>query len=176
MSTSPRSAPTTPPPSQTSGYSGGPRTEEGKTISSKNAITHGLFAANDFIRPNELITYTELAESLRAELVPEGPLELNLADEIRRALWRLRRCGQVESNLVLRLNDNPVCILDPMETANANVERIQKSVDRARSQAHRLLHKCTAELRALQTQRQFRNNCFEPGANVSNSASATPAP
>jgi hypothetical protein len=140
---------------------GGPRTEEGKATSSKNAVTDGLFTATDFIRPNELIAYNKLAESLNLELAPETPLELYLADEIRRALWRLRRCGQVESNLVVRLNDNPVRILDPMETANPNAERIQKSVDRARSQAHRLLHKCTAELRKLQTERIFRCEFFD---------------
>ena len=44
--------------------------------------------------------------------------------------------------------------MDPMETPERNVHKIQNSVDRARSQAHRLLHKCTAELRRLQTERR----------------------
>jgi len=41
-----------------------------------------------------------------------------------------------------------------METPERNVHKIQLSVDRARSQAHRLLHKSTAELRKLQSERQ----------------------
>jgi uncharacterized protein YecA (UPF0149 family) len=41
-----------------------------------------------------------------------------------------------------------------METHSADAERIQKSVDRARSQAHRLIHKCTADLLRLQTARK----------------------
>ena len=151
------------PEPQNSHTRGGPRTSEGKSASSKNATTHGLFANNDFIRPDEHGFYAELGESLRAELAPHGVLELNLAHEIRRTVWRLRRCGQVESNLVLRLNDNPVCILDPMETSNSSAERIQRSVDRARSQAHRLLHKCTAELRKLQTERVFRGEYLDSG-------------
>jgi hypothetical protein len=135
---------------------GGPRTEEGKANSSKNATTHGLFTARDFIRPGEHEPYSELAESLQAELAPNGPIELNLVDEIRRAMWRLRRCGEVESNLVIGLDDGTGYIFDPMETTNAEAEKVQRSVDRARSLSHRLLHKCTAELRKVQTDRNLR--------------------
>ena len=56
--------------------------------------------------------------------------------------------------MFLRLNDNPIYIMDPMETPERNVHKIPHSVDRARSQAHRLLHKSTAELRKLQSERQ----------------------
>ncbi len=46
--------------------------------------------------------------------------------------------------------------------------RTQNSVDRARAQAHRLLlHKCTAELRKLQTERHFRNEYFVAGTDLS---------
>jgi hypothetical protein len=40
-------------------------------------------------------------------------------------------------------------------------------VDKARNQAHRLLHKCTAELRRLQTDRQYRNETFAAGTDLS---------
>jgi hypothetical protein len=142
--------------SQTDNRRGGPRTEEGKANSSKNAINHGLFAARDFIRPGEHTLYSELAESLHSELAPSGPLELTLVDEIRRAMWRLRRCGEVESNFIIGLDDGTGYIFDPMETANAKAEKVQRSVDCARSLSHRLLHKCTGELRKLQTERNLR--------------------
>ena len=45
--------------------------------------------------------------------------------------------------------------------------KTQLSIDKARSQAHRLLHKCTTELRKLQTDRQYRNESFEAGADIS---------
>ena len=139
-------------------HGGGPRTEAGKAASSQNAITYGLFATRDFIRPDEQSTYTEFAQSLHAELAPVGMLELNLADEIRRAMWRLRRCGQIEENFSGPLED-------PMQ--QEATARLQVSVDRARSQTHRLLHKCTAELRKLQTERQYRNEYFAQGTDVS---------
>ena len=80
---------------ETDTTSTGPRTEEGKAISSQNARKTGLFAARDFIRPEEQTEYEELHESLEADLNPEGLLEKQIASEIRTAIWRLRRCGQL---------------------------------------------------------------------------------
>ena len=147
----------------------GPRTEEGKSASSSNGITLGLFTRRDFIRPAEESDYAKLQSDLERELAPVGVLENTLVEEIRRATWRLRRCGEVEANLLLRLNDNPIYINDPMEAFDRNAHRIQNSVDRARSQAHRLLHKSTAELRKLQTERMKQNAIAQPIA-------VTPAP
>ena len=81
----------------------GPRTEEGKAACSKNALTLGLYARRDFIRPEEESDHAKLQADLQTELAPAGVLEQTLVDEIRRATWRLRGCGQVEANLVLRL-------------------------------------------------------------------------
>src|SRR4249919_1032022 len=126
----------------------GPRTEEGKATSSKNAITLGLFSG-DFVRPAEQSLHDELNAAILRDLVPDGILEQNLACEIRRAMWRLRRCGEVEATLVGTYEH-----VDPMEAWDKLIDHTQKSVDRARSQAHRLLHKSTNELRRLQTERQ----------------------
>jgi uncharacterized protein YchJ len=137
----------------------GPRSTTGKATCSKNATTHGLFTTSDFIRPGEEPLYEQNRADLLDQLSPVCILECNLADEIHRALWRLRRCGQVEAALV------PACATDPMQDATA--ARTQNSVDRARAQAHRLLHKCIAELRKLQTERHFRNEFFADGTELS---------
>ena len=133
--------------------SSGPRTEAGKAKSAKNAVTFGLFSG-DFIRPGEEEGYAALQAGLVHQFAPGSLLEDILVEEIHRATWRLRRCGEVESHLVIRLDDRESYIFDPMETNEESAIRIQKSVDRARSQAHRLLHKCTAELRKLQAERK----------------------
>src|ERR1700722_9283643 len=101
---------------------------------------------HDFIRPGEHPLSAELDRSLRAELAPVGILENTLFDEIRRATWRLRRCGLVEA--LLAASDAE------------DLSKTQFEVDRARNQAHRLLYKCTAELRKLQTDRQYRIASF----------------
>ena len=141
----------------------GPRTEEGKAASSKNATKHGLFATHDFIRPGEEPLYAELDDSLRLDLAPSGILEHNLVDEIRRAMWRLRRCGQVEESFIATLDADAQP--DPMQ--NEPAAKLQASVDRARAQSHRLLHKCTAELRRLQTDRQYAQEFFFEDADTS---------
>ena len=138
-------------PIETDTTSTGPRTAEGKSISSQNARKTGLFTARDFIRPEEQPEYEELRESLEADLNPEGPLEIQIAGEIRTAIWRLRRCGHLESDLAVSQLDD------------ATIAKQQLSIDRARNQATRLLHKNTAELRRLQTERQFRNEIAADG-------------
>jgi hypothetical protein len=156
---SPEPTATTPNPN------GGPNTPEGRAISSRNATTFGLYAATDFVRPSEESDYQNLAEQLRIELAPVGLLECNLVDEIRRAMWRLNRCGDVEHSFVADHAD-PLSIPDPMR--HETQAKLQLSVDRARALYQRLLHKCTAELRKLQTERQLRNESFDAGFDLSN--------
>ena len=141
----------------------GPITEAGKAAASRNAITFGLFAARDFIRPGEDSAYSQLSEQLEISLAPLGPLECNLFHEIRRAIWRLRRCSQIEEGFSTpETNDGSP---DPMQLdATA---KLQFSIDRARSLSHRLLHKSTAELRKLQTERFFRNEYLGSGKDIS---------
>jgi hypothetical protein len=148
----------------------GPRSDAGKSTCSKNATTHGLFTLRDFIRPGEESLYEQNRADLVNQLAPMGILECNLADEIYRAFWRLRRCGEVEAALVQTCT-TATETSDPMQDeASARTQnsaaRTQNSVDRARAQAHRLLHKCTAELRKFQTERHFRNEYFVAGSDL----------
>ncbi len=139
-------------------HSTGPRTEEGKAASSRNATKSGLFSTTDFIRPGEEPLYADLTDGIRRELAPVGELECNLADEIRRVMWRLRRCADTEAAMletcIAAVGGPESPIPDPLQ--NEATAPLQRAVDRARSQCHRLLHKCTAELRKLQTERWFR--------------------
>ncbi len=56
-------------------------------------------------------------------------------------------------------------IPDPMQ--NEPTAKLQASVDRARAQCHRLVNRCIAELRKLQTERQVRNETLEAGTDLS---------
>ena len=132
----------------------GPRTEDGKAKSAKNSLIFGLFSG-DFIRPGEEDAYHALDVTIHCDLAPVGAMEELLGEEIVRAAWRLRRCGLVESHLVAASMDAENCFLDPMECRTADhFAKVQNSVDRARSQAHRLFHKAHAELRKLQAGRK----------------------
>ncbi len=134
----------------------------GLATSSKNATKTGLYAANDFIRPGEEAEYDALTARLNLELSPVTLLEENLTDEIRRAMWKLRRCAQVEGTFAAQLATDSEPIPDPMQ--NEAAAKLQNSVDRARAQSHRLLHRCTTELRRLQTDRLYLDEILPEGA------------
>ena len=127
----------------------GPQTETGKQHSSRNAVTHGLFTLCDFVRPEEQPEYDRFCAAFQSDLNPTGALEETFVMTIIGASWRLRRCALVESDM------SGIFSLDPMEDQAAS--RIQGSVDRARSQAFRILRQSTGELRRLQTERAIRN-------------------
>src|SRR6266700_4561702 len=122
----------------------GPRTEAGKTKSSRNAIRYGLYSIYDHIRSGEEEEYAGILTSIMAELSPEGTLEETFCTQIMSAKWRLRRCGMVEFDLA-------EFDLDPM--ADEKTERIQRSVDRARTQSLSNFRRSLADLRKLQTER-----------------------
>jgi SEC-C motif len=122
----------------------GPRTEAGKSKSSRNAIRTGLYAARDFVRTEEEEEYAQTLIKLMDELTPGNSVEQTFATEIMGATWRLRRCRLVEEafGLIEDLN------VDPM--IDDRTEKQQKSVDRARAQSHLILRRSLDELRKLQ--------------------------
>src|SRR5450631_2910732 len=130
-------------------FSTGPRTEAGKAASSGNATKTGLFSTRDFIRPGEEAIYAELCDGIQRDLAPAGTFESNFAVEIRRAMWRLHRCAEIEAAMLetcaATINNQETAIPDPLQIEAT--ARLQLSVDRARSQAHRIIYRCTAELR-----------------------------
>jgi len=128
----------------------GPRTEAGKAKSSRNAIRTGLYAARDFIRPEEEEEYAQTLIKLMDELTPENTVEQTFATEIMGATWRLRRCRLVEEAFgsIEDLN------VDPM--IDERTDKQQKSVDRARAQSHLILRRSLDELRKLQKGRTIQ--------------------
>jgi len=119
----------------------GPRTDNGKARSSRNATKHGFYAERNYILPGEEDEFAQQHAALMFELSPEGVLEQVLADEIMTATWRLRRCGIVEAKFA----DAP----EPDE-------KTQRAVDRARAHSHNIIRRSSAELRRLQTERAIR--------------------
>jgi hypothetical protein len=63
--------------------SAGPKTEVGKAKSSRNSIRTGLYAARDFVRPEEE-EYAQTLIKLMDELTPENSVEQTFATEIGR--------------------------------------------------------------------------------------------
>jgi hypothetical protein len=74
----------------------GPRTAEGKALSSRNAMTHGLRAYGGLLASESPEEFNEMRARVLDELVPESAIESELADRIVSTIWRLRRIPAFE--------------------------------------------------------------------------------
>ena len=74
----------------------GPRTETGKSIASKNSITHGLRSAHPVIEDEDPAEFNDFRNDMITQFAPSGPMERLLIDRIVHAAWRLRRIGTIE--------------------------------------------------------------------------------
>src|SRR5579885_2525417 len=117
----------------------GPVTTDGKSRVSQNATKFGLFSVANFVRPEEQHIFNDFESRYIAELAPDSSLEQTLAREIIHAAWRLRRCANLET-------------APPENLTDEELDRLQISIDRARSAAQRTFHRSLKELRRLQTE------------------------
>ena len=75
----------------------GPRTDEGKAVVSKNAVKHGLFAAEAVITGENPADYQVFHDQFLAEWKPVGMTENMLAERIVSLAWRLQRVERMQS-------------------------------------------------------------------------------
>jgi hypothetical protein len=79
------------------GQGGGPKTPEGKAISSRNALKHGLWSTQNvlpYIEDED--EWLEFEAEIVASEAPVGPTELELVRYLASLLWRRRRIGLFE--------------------------------------------------------------------------------
>lgn len=79
----------------------GPRTAQGKAITSRNAVRHGVLSLTPVIPDLEHpAAWEEHRARILDALQPDGGLELALAERIALALWRLTRLARAEQATV----------------------------------------------------------------------------
>ena len=139
----------------------GPQTQEGNAKVAQNARKHGLCAQYLIVRDDERETFEALASQLRAELQPEGSLEDTLFDNLLTARWNMVRCTRVEGELMAQG-------LDPLldDSAAPKFTRIP-SYFRAHE---RSFYRALKELKAIQTERAFRDLVYHDPPDVSPAA------
>jgi hypothetical protein len=76
----------------------GPVTAEGKLASSRNALKHGILAANVIIKGENEATFLEHTAVLYDEFQPATPFEESLIDTMAVARWRQERIWNIERN------------------------------------------------------------------------------
>jgi len=78
----------------------GPRSENGKHASRRNALRHG-FTAETILEPLEdPEAYRAFEAAIVAEYLPQTPVERELAHRLASLLWRLRRATSIETGLL----------------------------------------------------------------------------
>jgi hypothetical protein len=125
-------------------YSTGPKTLEGKAVSSQNALKHGLSAKQLVIKEEERPEFDQLQADLMLELQPQGTLEQLVFNDLIHARWKLHRCRGIEASLSTGETDP---LLD--ESVGKQLDRIL----RYEARAERSFYHSLKEFRALQKAR-----------------------
>jgi len=134
----------------------GPQSARGKAAIGRNALSHGLTAARIICFDESEADFAAFAEGLRAALEPADPVEAQLAERIALCAWRLRRAYRVEAELFNafrktqpRFHDTEIgTVFDCATMQMAALARYETALDRALSQAQRLLERYQARRRA----------------------------
>ena len=85
----------------------GPRTEEGKAKTARNAETNGFTTGALAIKPEDRTEFAEFEAALVADIEPTGALELDAMREFRDAAWRLHQIRAVTRQLFEQHNEDP---------------------------------------------------------------------
>lgn len=75
----------------------GPKSLEGKNLSSQNAMKHGLLSKTLVVKGEAPASYKRFHEAIFADLQPIGAMETLLVEKIVNYAWRLRRATQAEA-------------------------------------------------------------------------------
>jgi hypothetical protein len=81
------------------GQSTGPRTEQAKRRSRRNAFRHGLTAETVIYHAENADDYAEFEQAIVADYQPITAIEYQLVMRLASLLWRLRRTVAIESGL-----------------------------------------------------------------------------
>jgi len=78
----------------------GPRTPQGKTAISQNAVKHGLLTRHDVITSESQAGFDLYRDRIIEELNPQTPMESMLAQRIVTLSWRLKRASNIQNQTI----------------------------------------------------------------------------
>ncbi len=107
--------------------SGGPKTDQGKTIASKNALTHGLNTKR-WLNDDEKSFYEQCLAQLTEDFAPQSTIETLLIAKMAECMVRLARAQQVETalyELAQAQAENPSRVIESYE---ADLQDFEKEI------------------------------------------------
>ena len=134
-------------PEPAPGRAGGPRTTQGKAVSSNNALKHGLTARKTVLPSEDQAEFDKLLASTIEDRKPEGEVERQLATEIASCIWRLDRARRYES---LTLNHHACELFNSDTEAGRGFDRLQRYA----GSIERQLNRAILRLQQLQAERR----------------------
>ncbi len=145
-------------------FSTGPRTPEGKAISSLNAVKTGLTGRTVVLASEDAAAYEQHIRDYETEYKPEGLRERELVQSLADTSWRLKRIPGLEMAIYalgrLEFEDSfeehrPDLRAGMMDLqTHLKYEKQLRNLQLQESRLQRRYGKETAELRALQKERQ----------------------
>jgi len=142
---------------QNSTLSTGPCTEAGKIASSKNAISHGLSAADPVLAYENRADYEKLVKDYYDEYEPDTIHQNFLVSQLAGAQWRLHRIQRIENAAIDLIIAAPGELIDTPDHKIA--QRMLDSggdplprLERYRASVERSYHRAKKELRLAQIQ------------------------
>lgn len=142
----------------------GPRTEDGRRASSRNALKSGLDSESQFIPGESRDAFAQLQAEYCARFAPGTPEERFQVDTLIRSEWILRRLFRVETQLwdyhVLHSEDGAgVELGEAFTKANTLFMRLQRRIHAA----EKAYKEAMAELRRLRDAAQPEQTAGETG-------------
>ena len=118
----------------------GPRTAEGKAVSSQNSLKHGLCSSKLILPGESQAEFEALRQDLLAEYQPSNTTERLLVDQFAVDTWRLQRARRVEVRI---MEASPDLNIDELN----KLARYQTSIERSYHRTLTALQKILAERR-----------------------------
>lgn len=135
----------------------GPKSKEGKELSSQNAIKHGLLAKTLIVQGETADAYEQFRLGVFDDLKPIGAMESLLVDKIVSYAWRLRRAVEAES---IFLQKGLTKSWEP-KTLDAFFEGLEakkiQNISRYETTIERHFYRSLKELRDIQSIRRLRD-------------------
>jgi hypothetical protein len=136
-------------------HSTGPRTVEGKAISSMNALKSGIDAESNVIPGEDAAVLDALTERLYQGCQPQTDIECLLVDDIVRDTWLLTRLARIDAQILIHTTEdtNYPSPNGPDGKAFHNTANTQSRLQRRINDTRRLRLQSIKELQQLQAER-----------------------
>jgi len=135
-------------------HSTGPRSPEGKAVSSRNALKFGLYAQAEILPGEDPAELDRLVSEFEDHYLPRTPVETRIVRDLARAVWLERRYARIEAEVIqIRYAALPpeerTHALGAIYIQDAEGPNVLHKIERRRAAAQRQVQRALKEIQAL---------------------------